>query len=146
MFGFLQRLLAPSRADRVPLVHDPVLGDLRLSAEGDWWEAVVHLGGSSLRFQLGGDREPAAELIAHAREIAGDFAAFSRRVDDFLAAAAQDLPAAAGEIEQLTLESVCLFWPNRPRDGMLYFHGPDEFRLWRCDYVQGQPRDLGCDT
>jgi hypothetical protein len=146
MFGFLKKLFSTPCADRVPLIHDPVLGELRQAADGDWWESTLAIGGRSVQFQIGGDREPDAALVAHAREIAGDFSAFIRKVDDFLSVACGESPDAADEIRQLTLGSVCLFWPQRPRDGMLFFQGPDEFRVWRCDYIQGQPRDLGCDT
>jgi hypothetical protein len=50
------------------------------------------------------------------------------------------------EMAELTIEDVCLFWPDRPNDGMIYFHGPDETRVWRCDYVNREPRDLGFDS
>ena len=76
---------------------------------------------------------------------------FSRKVADFLEREAREMegarqPRPAEEIRQLTLESICLFWPDRPDDGMLYFDGPDEYRVWRCDYVDREPRALGFDS
>ena len=44
------------------------------------------------------------------------------------------------------LEGVCLFWPDRPDDGMIYFQGPDESRVWRCDYVSRKPRGPNFDS
>jgi len=52
----------------------------------------------------------------------------------------------ADEIRQLTIEDVCLFSPDRPEDGMIYFNGSDEFRVWRCDYVALKRRRLGFDS
>jgi hypothetical protein len=51
----------------------------------------------------------------------------------------------AGEIRQLVIEDVCLFWPTRPDDGMIYFKGPNAFRVWRCDYIGRTPVALGFD-
>ena len=52
----------------------------------------------------------------------------------------------ADEIRQLAIQDVCLFWPDRPDDGMIYFKGPDEFKVWRCDYVARKPQGLGFDS
>jgi hypothetical protein len=41
---------------------------------------------------------------------------------------------------------VCLFWPERPNDGMLYFKGPDETRVWRSDYRNRLAEGLGFDS
>lgn len=147
MFEILKKLFAERRADWKRSVSDSVLGELVLSSDGDWWESTITLDGSAVQFQLGGDREPNAALISHAHDIVREFATFSRAVREFLAAEAARLPsAAADEIRQLTLESVCLFWPQRPDDGMLYFHGPDRDRVWRCDYIHRQPQGLGFDS
>jgi hypothetical protein len=53
--------------------------------------------------------------------------------------------AGSGEIRQLRLEFVGLLWPDRPNDGLLYFNGPNEYRVWRCDYISRKPQILGFD-
>ncbi len=145
MFGILKKLFPDRRADWRHSVSDPVLGELLLSSDGDWWESTVLIDGSAVQFQLGGDREPSSYLISHAHDIVREFPTFSRTVCEFLVAEAASQPVAADEIRQLTLESVCLFWPDRPNDGMLYFNGPDEYRVWRCDYINRKPQGLGFD-
>lgn len=45
------------------------------------------------------------------------------------------------------LEEVCLFWPERPNDGMLYFKTENETgRLWHSDYRNRTPVGLSFDS
>ena len=145
MFGILKKLFPDRRADWRHSVSDPVIGELVLSSDGDWWEGSLTVDGTSVQFQLGGDREPSLALISHAHDIIREFAVFSRTVSEFLDSEAAAQAASADEIRQLALESVCLFWPDRPNDGMLYFNGADEYRVWRCDYINRKPQGLGFD-
>ncbi len=145
MFGILKKLFPDRRADWKHSVSDPVIGELVLSSDGDWWEGALTADGTSVRFQLGGDREPSLALVSHAHDIIHGFAIFSRTISDFLASEAAAQAASADEIRRLTLESVCLFWPDRPNDGMLYFNGPDEYRVWGCDYINRKPQRLRFD-
>jgi hypothetical protein len=131
---------------RTEKVEDAVLGPLHLSEDEDWWEATVVVGNKVVGFKIGGDSEPSHELIAHARDIVQRFDAFERMVAEFLAEEAHKQRPSAGEIQQLLIEDICLFWPERPDDGMIYFKGSDEFKLWRCDYVNRQPQGLGFDS
>ncbi len=129
-------------------VVDPVLGPCFPGQEERWWRAVVDVHGRRITFTLGGDLAPDPALLAHARDIVAELDAFEIRVREFLkaeAAAIGDAEARA-EIESLKLDDVCLFWPDRPNDGMIYFAGASDERLWRCDYVQRECRSLGCDT
>ena len=146
MARILRRLFGVTRQSRVRSFNDPVLGELSLSADEDWWESVVTLSGHAIQFQVGGASEPAPQLLAHAHDICRELPAFVSTVAVFLEAQAAAQPRTAAEIRQLTLESVFLPWPDRPNDGMLYFHGPDEFRVWRCDYINRQPVHLGFDS
>jgi hypothetical protein len=125
--------------------HDPVLGTLRL-AEENWWEASVAIDGRTLGFKIGGKIEPDSALIAHARDIVRSFPEFEKMVAEFLTSEAKGMPSAADEIGQLVIEDVMLCWPKRPDDGMIYFKGPEQYRLWRCDYVGRKPRGLGFDN
>ena len=126
--------------------NDPVLGELILSDDGDWWECTVSATTPAIQFQVGGASEPAPQLLAHAHDIVRGLPGFRDAVAAFVEAEATAQPMAAGEIRQLQLESVFLPWPDRPNDGMLYFRGPDEFRVWRCDYVDRRPIHLGFDS
>ena len=146
MSGVLKKLFADRHADWKRSVSDSILGTLVLSSDGDWWESTITIDGSSAQFQIGGDGEPSPALITHAHDIVREYSSFTRTVSEFLAAEAAAQPLAAGEIRQLSLESICLFWPERPNDGMLYFHGPDEYRVWRSDYINRIPQGLGFDS
>jgi hypothetical protein len=119
---------------------------LRLSENADWWEAAVAVRGRAVGFKIGGDAEPSLELIAHAHDIVRAWADFERMVTEFLAGEASRQRQYAEEIRRLVVEEVCLFWPERPDDGMIYFSGPDEFRVWRCDYVGRKLKGLGFDS
>jgi hypothetical protein len=127
-------------------VQDPVLGLLKLGNDGTWWEGEVQIAGEAVGFKLGGNVEPSPALLAHAHDIVRSFDAFKGSVVKFLADEAQRMKPAADEIRQLVIEDVCLFWPDRPDDGMIFFKGPDEYRVWRCDYINRQPTGLGFDT
>lgn len=127
-------------------LDDPILGTLRLSEDADWWETSVAAGGKAVGFKIGGDSEPNLELVVHARDIVRTWADFERMVAEFLAEEAGRQSVYADEIRQLVIEDVCLPWPERPDDGMIYFGGPDELRVWRCDYVGRRPGGLGFDS
>jgi hypothetical protein len=148
MFGFLRRLFADPRAGWLRSVTDPVLGELRLSEEADWWEGRVSVGSRMIDFNIGGDTKPDAALIEHAHDIVRSYADFERAVQEFLANEAANVKhprPCAEEISQLEIEDVCLLRPSTPDNGMIYFKGPNEYRLWRCDYFDRKPRFLGFD-
>jgi len=145
MLGILKKLFPDRRSCGRHSVSDPVMGELVLSGDGDWWAGSLTVAGTGVQFQLGGDSEPSLALISHAHDIIREFAVFSRAVSEFFDSEAAAQAGSADEIRQLTLESVCLFWPDRPNDGMLYFNGPDEHRVWRCDYINRKPQGLGFD-
>jgi hypothetical protein len=139
-------MFSTTRPRRAPAQRDAVLGELRWSEDEDAWECVVAVEYELVRFLLGGDAEPCPALIAHAHDIVRTYDAFKRSVADLLTSSAAAVPE-ADEIRSLTLESICLPWPERPDDGMIYFTGPnDELRVWRCDYVTRRPCDLGFDS
>jgi hypothetical protein len=144
MLKALAQVFGGKRKERTKELHDALLGTLRL-AEGDWWEATIEVEGKKLGFKIGGDRKPDTALIEHAHDIVRSFAQFDRMVAEFLASEAQRMPRASDEIRQLMIEDVMLRWPKRPDDGMIYFKGPDQYRVWRCDYVGRKPRGLGFD-
>ncbi len=139
------------------VVEHPVLGRLVYSVDGDGWESRAGHGGIPFRFFIAGDRRegpeevvPDGALISHAESIALDPTEFVAGIERFLAREAQAQSRLKGLVEEVSLlkvDTVCLMWPDRPDDGMIQFRGPDDdLRLWRCDYVQREPKWLGFDT
>ncbi len=107
------------------------------------------IGNKTVGFKIGGKGKPDAQLLVHAHDIVHSFPEFEQKVSAFLADEAHNvkyLRRFADEIRQLQIEHVNLVWPKRPDDGMIYFKGPDQFRVWRCDYVARKPRGLGFDS
>src|SRR3569832_390952 len=144
MLKSLSQMLASRGKERIKEHQDAVLGTLQL-AEENWWQTTIAVADRSVGFKIRGESKPDPALIEHARDIVGGFAEFSRMVGEFLAIEARRMPGAADEIRQLVIEDVMLFWTKRTDDGMIYFRGPDKYRVWRCDYVGRKPRNLGFD-
>jgi hypothetical protein len=147
MFKSLGKLFAGSKSKPADAI-DSVLGRLRWSDDDQMWEAIVSVGDSKVGFFIAGDSVPSSALISHAHDIVRTLPDFKRIVTSFLADEAtreKHLSHYADEIHQLAIEHVCLMWPDRPDDGMIYFHGPDQYRVWRCDYVARTPKGLGFD-
>lgn len=148
MFSFFKKMFRDPTADWPRSVTDSVLGELRLSDGAEWWEGRITVGSRTLGCKIGGESQPDSRLMAHAHDIVRSLPEFEQLVSAFLADEARTvkhLTRFADEIQQLRIEDVCLFWPDRPDDGMIYFKGPDESRVWRCDYVGRKPRGLGFD-
>jgi hypothetical protein len=123
-------------------VDDEQLGPL-LRNDG-CWEARVTAQGRPVCFQVGGRYEPDPALIARARDILGSFDRFAAEVAAYLASEAVrgEWSALAAEIRALAIRDICLFWPGRPDDGMIFFDGPDPCRCWRCDLIGRVPVGL----
>jgi hypothetical protein len=134
----------PARSDR--RVEDPRLGRIEFDDGEGSWSAIPMIDGRAIRFLIGGDDLPDQGLVQHAVAILDDIEAFRRRIRGFLQVEAAAKPRFANEIKQLEISHVCLWWPNRRDDGMIYFTGPDRFRVWRCDYIDGTPTSLGFDS
>ncbi|HUG91632.1 MAG TPA: hypothetical protein VML55_12400 [Planctomycetaceae bacterium] len=143
--GILRSLFGSPQAPRKPF-NDPVLGELK--PEEDGWSVTVTRGASSFGFTIGGEDQPDAALLAHARDILKDYESFTQMVEDCIEAESRDYREnAKAEVARLEIDNIALFWPDRPHDGMIFFRGSDDdVGLWRCDYVARKPRGLGCDT
>ncbi len=99
-------------------------------------------------FNIGGEGKPDERLLKTAHHILERWAEFESELAAFLVSEieANDYFAPyTGEIQRLIIDDVCLFWPDRPEDGMIYFTEGEDGRLWRCDYVNGKPQNLGFD-
>ena len=148
MLSFIKKIFRDQTLDWPISVSDPVIGELKLSDDADWWEAKITAGEKMIGFKIGGNGKPDPRLIAHAHDIIRSLSEFERLVAAFLADEARtnkSLVRFAEEIAQLTIEDIYLFWPKRPDDGMICFTGPDKFRVWRCDYVGRKLQGLGFD-
>jgi hypothetical protein len=134
-------------ARRIQSFDDPLLGTLKFDPEVGAWRSSVTVPSGRIKFLIGGDIEPDARLRSHATEIASSADAFLRRIREYLEREAVRDVRWADHVRALALEEVCLYWPKRPDDGMLYFSGPDEdHRVWRCGYVEREPQRLGFDS
>lgn len=140
-----EAILGKPRPPKVPEFRHPDLGVLKPSKEVDWWEVEVEAHGDIFKFGIGGGETPDSALAQHAVDLLRDYPTFKKMVFDFLADELEKFRGYEEEIQALTLDQVCLCWPDRKDSGMIYFNGPDEIRLWRCDYVDRRPRGLGFD-
>jgi hypothetical protein len=148
--GWLSRLKEWATRDAVGRVEDERLGALILNdggAEG-CWVARVTAQGRPVTIQIGGRYEPDPALIERARDIAVSIDRLVAEVAAFLAceAARSEWEPFAAEIRALAIRDICLFWPNRPDEGMIFFDAPDEGLCWRCDLVGGVPSGLSFDS
>ena len=146
MFAKLKEaLFGKPKPSKVREFSDPTLGTLVLNDDVDWWEVKVQTDGETIGFGIGGAQTPDPALIQHAIDITSGYPQFKKMIAEFLKTETQHYRGYEKEIASLTIDDVCLTWPDRPNDGMIYFNGPDEFRCWRCDYVSRKPKGLGFD-
>ena len=149
MFDKLKRLFQGDPPPRAEKIDDPILGTLRWSEEDEGWISSATYRGVGFEFQISGTPEPDKALLAHAADIARnkeDFIARVMRRVKSDAATIRRFAAYRDEIEKLKIDRVCLFWPERPGDGMISFSGGRDCRLWRCDYIAREPKGLGFDS
>jgi hypothetical protein len=133
------------KINQVTAIEHPVLGTLTYDAGVEAWRCSYEPG--SFGFLIAGVSEPDARLVDHAVDLKENAAEFLAVVKSFLVGEASQQPQWSDEIRRLTLQEVCLFWPARPNDGMLYFATENETgRVWRADYVDRTPVGLGFDS
>ena len=143
----VERGRAALRSQPLAVVHDEHLGELRFDRDDGAWRARVACPGGPLGFLIAGDRTPDAALLTHATDLVVASESFIATVRAFLDEEARLDAGRSQEIRGLQLEDVCLLWPKRPNDGMLYFASPrNDGKVWRCDYVDRTPRSLGFDS
>lgn len=146
LLSLLKKLFAaPPKIERVPLLH-PVLGPITYSEEEEAWLTEPSHASLGFRFSIAGEAAPDARLLAHAESVARDPVVFRQKITAFLEAEAQRWKNHAETVRRLEIAMVCLFWPERPDDGMIFFAGGESYGLWRCDYKNRAPLDLGFDS
>jgi len=149
MFDKLKRFLQGDPPPIAEKIDDPILGTLTWSKDDEAWVSSPAHAGVGFEFQISGTPEPDKALLAHAADIL-------RRRDEFVAEVlacaraegetVRSLHSYRDEIAGLRVERVCLFWPDRPDDGMISLSGGRDYRLWRCDYIARKPKGLGFDS
>jgi len=149
MFEKLKRFFQGEPPPAAEHIDDPVLGRLTWSKDDEAWFSSATHGGIGFEFQISGTPEPDQALLAHAVDIFRNKDTFVTSALHFVTMESEkvrSLQPYCDEIRGLRVERVCLFWPDRPDDGMIYFSGGRDYRLWRCDYVNRQPEGLGFDS
>lgn len=143
MFGKLRKLLRP--LDPPGPIVDPTLGTTSFDAEESLWVARLEGDEGDLRISIAGDGMPDVRLLERARVVAADRLAFHRRMRSFLEREAANVWGHEVEVHSLRPQSLDLFWPERPDAGMVYFAGGAQGRVWRCDWIDGEPTGFGFD-
>lgn len=147
MFGGFRELLSgrgTSGTERKAFHHE-FLGTINFNEDTGLWETVVHAGDDVVSFAVGGTTTPSGVLMAEAVRILEDYLVFKDNIRRFLQTEALRIADYTNEIRQLDIEQVVLSVPTQPHRGILYFTGPDEERVWRCDLLQGQPKRESLD-
>lgn len=128
-------------------LDDPILGTLVLGDTPSTWVSHAVPNFRPFAIEIGGPTTPDSALLVHARDIHGNSGTFTTSVYEFLGNEKKKFPPdTADEIASLQIEMVGLWWPKRPNDGMIFFEGGDEGRVWRCDYINRTPANLGFDS
>jgi len=149
MFEKLKRFFQGEPPPVADIIVDPILGSLSWSKDDEAWLSSPEHGGIGFRFEISGTPQPDESLLRHAADISQRREEFVLSVQRFLseeAASVRHLSPFKEEIARLRIERVCLFWPERPDDGMIFFDGGHDYRGWRCDYIGRTPKGLGFDS
>lgn len=157
MWFNLIRIFKGDQRPVAPSVLNAILGPLHYSKDDECWMTAEDNANLPFRFFIAGNWDksltaisPDPRLIEHAECIARSPNGFLALVESFVKselATRRHLKGWAEEVAQLKVSALNLAWAERPNDGMIEFKGPDEFRLWRCDYVNRQPAGmLGFDS
>jgi hypothetical protein len=150
MFETLKKLYCGDKRPIIKVVEHPILGALVYSEDDEAWLNSPDHRSLGFNFYIAGNWEPGNEtilpdagLVQHAESIVQNVDEFQRSLVLFLEdqiKSKKSLKPCADEIRQLKLETVCLFWPNRPCDGELYFKINNEKKgRWICAYIGGKP-------
>jgi hypothetical protein len=130
---------------RLPVIN-PILGAIAYSElDHEWLTDPTHAS-LGFRFLIAGEEAPDSALIAHAEAVARNPLSFRKMVSTFLKKEAERLKDKDDTVRKLEIEMLCLFWPDKPDDGMIYFSGGERYGVWRCDYKNRKPVGLGFDS
>ena len=149
MLRSLKRMLIGDKRGVVQEVQSERLGPLRYSVDDDAWLTDRNAARLAFDFYIAGSedpdalrREPDKGLIAQAEMVDANQDAFVAEVMAYVASEGASKRMHRGweqEIAGLRVETLCLFWPKKPREGQISLSGGLQFRLWRCGYIDGHP-------
>ena len=137
MFARLKGFFAKPPA---PEFRDPELGVLTLDC--GVWIGTVPREGRDLRFIVAGTgTAPDAGLLGQVRGLLARFPETERSAVEFLRRQESELRQA-----QLDFYSFEFLWEDKPDDFALEFlAGGDDSRVWRVEFIAGQPSQTGFD-
>ena len=149
MFSKLKRFFQGEPPPIAAEIMDPILGKLTWSKDDEAWLTDPKHQALGFSFHITGTPEPDKTLLAHAADILHERDQFIAKV---MARVKQEgeqmkhLLEYQNEIAGLSIETVSLFWADRPNDGMISLAGGQDYRLWRIDLKNRQPEGLGFDS
>jgi hypothetical protein len=138
-------------------IENDILGTLVYSDDDEAWLTIPESGKLKFGFYIAGSddftapmRVPDPVLVKQAEAVALAQDQFVAEVMAYVQSECKGKRMHRGwesEIADLRIETLCLFWPKRPRDGQISFSGGRNYRLWRCGYLDGKPGGgLGFDS
>ena len=149
MFATLKRKLFGDHRPIQRQVENNTLGTLVYSDDDKAWLIVPESGKLRFGFYISGSEDftapvqgPDPVLVKQAEAVALAQDQFVAEVMAYVQAECKGNRMHRGwesEIADLRIETLCLFWPKRPRDGQISFSGGRNYRLWRCGYLDGKP-------
>ena len=157
MFATLKRKLLGDRRPIQRRVENALLGPLVYSDDDEAWLTEENTTSLKFGFYIRGSEDystpeqvPDPGLIKQAESVVFTQDSFVAQVMAYVQHEAKTKRLHRGweeEIGELQIETLCLFWPKRPREGQISFSGGRNFRLWRCGYIDGKPGGgLGFDS
>lgn len=146
VLAFLRELVRDLRRGPHPKREpytDDVLGACTPCRSG--WTAQIVNGDDRFELEFAGGREPDSAVLAHARQIVGDYQSFKRLVMERMDVESREYPPdVKRELAGLKIALISL---SGAGEGMIFFRGSlGDVGAWRFDYIKGEPTGLGCDT
>ena len=137
MISILKNLFTKSPP---PEFHDKDLGVLKVD-RGIWGGTVLH-DGREVRFSVGGtETAPDPGLLASVRRLLMRFSDTERSAIEFLRSREVELHQA-----RLDFYEFEFIWEAKPNDYAFEFLADgDDSRVWRVEFVAGQPSQTGYD-
>ena len=114
----------------------------------DWWKGSFSFEGNTIEFFLAGHDQPDPVCTAACLEAIASFSLIRDRVSAFIA---QEIPKHGYlqldlSVDDFVIESINFMWPNKPDYCMILFdNAKDEYGMWNCELIKGEPKHLNRD-
>ena len=122
--------------------HSKILGEMIFNRDNFCWESKKKINDDEVNFIVGGTKKPDDKLIKALEEIAKSFNEFQYIINEFLKEQTQN---AGEEILKLKISDIMYSRPDKPNNGMVFFRGTTNYKIWHCDLVKGKPKYLNYD-